>query len=103
MASSEAFPKVLKDNDVRLVAYVPDNVLTPLIAGVAADDDFMPVCAAREDEAHALFAADHGRREAARMVQRWRIFFMASAELFGYDKGQEWWVSHYLFERPASK
>jgi len=52
MASSEAFPKVLKDNDVRLVAYVPDNVLTPLIAGVAADDDFMPVCAAREDEAH---------------------------------------------------
>ena len=37
MAWSDTFLKVLKDNDVRLVTYVPDNVLTPLITGVHAD------------------------------------------------------------------
>ena len=51
MGWSEIFLQTLKDNDVRLVTYVPDNVLTPLIDGVTADNYFMPVNATREDEA----------------------------------------------------
>lgn len=49
-----------------------------------------------------LFAAtygQHGRDEADRWWQRWRLFFMSVAEMFGMDGGQRWWVSHTLFER----
>lgn len=41
----------------------------------------------------------YGQAEAEMWRQRWRIFFMACAELFGYDEGQTWWVSHYLFSK----
>jgi sulfopyruvate decarboxylase TPP-binding subunit len=51
MAWSDTFLQVLKDNDVRLVTYVPDNVLTPLLTGVTSDSYFRSVCTTREDEA----------------------------------------------------
>ena len=52
----EVFLATLKENDVRLITYVPDNVLTPLLRGVAADNYFMSVCATREDEAVGMVA-----------------------------------------------
>ena len=57
---------------------------------------------ARRDEVLAVLSATYGAHAAELWLQRWRIFFMACAELFGYDGGQQWWVSHYLFERPAA-
>ncbi|GHC95994.1 cyclopropane-fatty-acyl-phospholipid synthase [Pseudorhodoferax aquiterrae] len=48
-----------------------------------------------------LMASTYGAEQAGVWWQRWRLFFMAVEELFGYDAGQQWWVSHYLFERRA--
>ncbi len=51
--------KVLKANQVKLVAYVPDNVLSPLIKALHADAYFTVLCPAREEEAVGIVAGAH--------------------------------------------
>jgi len=52
----QAVVKALKANDVRLVTYIPDNVLAPLIDAVHGDSWFRVLCPAREEEALGIVA-----------------------------------------------
>jgi cyclopropane-fatty-acyl-phospholipid synthase len=58
---------------------------------------------ARDALVRPILAAAYRPAEAEQWRQRWRMFFMACAELFGYANGQEWYVSHYLFARRGSR
>jgi len=49
------------------------------------------------DEVREVLVAAYGQADAALWAQRWRMFWMACAELFGYANGSEWGVAHYRF------
>ena len=46
-----------------------------------------------------VLADAYGSSAAPLWFQRWRMFWMSCAELFGYANGQEWLVAHYRFVR----
>lgn len=80
MTWSETILATLKENDIRLVTYVPDNVLTPLIKGVAADNYFISLPATREDEAvGALTGAYMGGLRGVAMMQTSGFALIANA------------------------
>lgn len=62
-------------------------------------EDWLARCDARRDELPPLFQADLGEADGKLQFQRWRMFFMACAELFAYGGGSEWFVSLYLFSK----
>ena len=45
-----------------------------------------------------LFKQTYAHRH-EQWLQRWRLFFLACAELFGYRNGNEWMVAHYRFQK----
>ena len=51
------------------------------------------------DEVMSVLVQAYGAADAARWNQRWRMFWMACAELFGHAAGNEWLVAHYRFSK----
>lgn len=49
-----------------------------------------------------IFNKNYGE-EATKFMIMWRLFFLTCAESFGYNSGQDWLVSHYLFEKKQLK
>ena len=46
-----------------------------------------------------LFEETYGKDQAIKWWVYWRLFYMACAELWNYNEGNEWIVSHYLFHK----
>ena len=57
---------------------------------------------AQRDEVMRVMTEVYGAEDANCWYQRWRLFFMACSELFGFREGNEWWVSHVLMGHPGS-
>jgi cyclopropane-fatty-acyl-phospholipid synthase len=60
-------------------------------------EDWLKKLDEQKDEILELFGKRASPKAARLMLQRWRIFMMACAELFRYGGGEEWFVSHYRF------
>ncbi len=54
---------------------------------------------AKKAEIMKVFRQGYGDKDAVIWFNRWRMFYMAVAELFGYNHGNEWGVAHYLFNK----
>ena len=54
----------------------------------------------RRDEVRQVLRETYGADEERRWWARWRVFFLACAELFAWRGGEEWLVTHVLFRRP---
>lgn len=52
----------------------------------------------RKAPAMEILKSTYGEKDAGRWFQRWRLFLIAGAELFGFQNGQQWLVGHYLLE-----
>lgn len=56
----------------------------------------MDLCA---DEVSKVLANSYGEENVTLWTARWRGFFIVCSELFNFRKGNEWFVSHYLFKK----
>lgn len=54
---------------------------------------------AKKENVWRILENTYGPNNTEKWWNRWRMFFMACSELFGYNSGQEWYVSHYRFKR----
>jgi cyclopropane-fatty-acyl-phospholipid synthase len=45
------------------------------------------------DEIMSVLSQTYGEADAVRWYNRWRMFYLACSELFGYSFGNEWWLA----------
>jgi cyclopropane fatty-acyl-phospholipid synthase-like methyltransferase len=58
-------------------------------------------------QAGPILEETYGKSQKTKWYVYWRLFFLSCAEMFNYNsgtgKGNEWYISHYLFTKPDGK
>ncbi|MEZ5353673.1 MAG: cyclopropane-fatty-acyl-phospholipid synthase family protein [Bryobacteraceae bacterium] len=57
---------------------------------------------ARKDAVLPILAAAYGSGNEHTWFHRWRLFFLACAEVFGYQDGRQWMIAHYRLSQRCS-
>lgn len=70
---------------------------------LTAKQDWLSKMTAHKKEIWPHLKATYGKESTTTWYNRWQIFYMACAELFAYENGETWGVSHYLFEKPTDR
>jgi cyclopropane-fatty-acyl-phospholipid synthase len=66
-------------------------------------EDWLSKLEAHKSEVLELFRSTYGTDDAGIWYQRWRLFYLACAELFAYRDGTEWVVSHRLLRLKTAR
>lgn len=53
----------------------------------------------RKNSIYPILEKTYGADNAEKWWNFWRLFFISSAEFFGSKNGNEWFISHYLFQK----
>ena len=64
-------------------------------------EDWLKNLDANYAKAAPILDETYGRENRTKWYVYWRLFFLSCSELFKYNGGNDWYVSHYLFEKLA--
>jgi cyclopropane-fatty-acyl-phospholipid synthase len=65
-------------------------------------ESWLALLDSRRQAALEILSGAYGPDQATVRLNRWRLFLMACSELFAFQRGNEWHVSHYLMARRPS-
>ena len=78
---------------------VQTSTRTPPCALIDVDKDGQLDLVAHRAELMPVLAETYGAENAKQWFHRWRMFFLACAELFAYQGGEAWQVTHHRLKK----
>lgn len=66
-------------------------------------EDWLKLQLSHKREAEPFLAQTYGKGQVTRWYNRWIVFYLACSELFNYNDGNEWYVTHMLMKKKEIK